>query len=249
MEFLPDLIEESLTLVHRESGVSDQTFCDIAAALYALEGRYHHTSTQFRLREVLVERGYLLEVPIERHPECHEAEASLEEAAQRDPAAPTPVMQDPTEPWDGEENPVAGFLMDDMLIVEVGSSLWRRLRDDRDLETDGPTPSSDPESFEALAEAVDIVTRTADEAGDIEVLLGWYSALGYHATRDAGSEGVDDASELTEHAALRQIRERLAKVDDLAMKMADPSTAYDLPPRELRQMHPFLGWWYSGVGF
>lgn len=247
MDYVSDLVESSLGLVDRAGGVSDGVFREVASALYWLEARYHHTSTVFRLREMLVRRGYLVEVPLAAHPAYEEVGKSLEAASRRDPNAPTPVLADPSGDWDSEENPVVGYIIDETLVVEIGSELWRGLREAGELDdTEGVEPPED-DSFDALVDAVDRVVEIAADAGEIDVLLGWYAALGYHLAQDAGESAIEEPAELTEDERLERIRARASEVGDLGMKMADPSAPWDMPPKALREAHPFLGWWYEGA--
>jgi len=248
MDYVSDLVESSLELVDRAGGVSDGAFREVAAALYGLEARYHHTSTVFRLREMLVRRGYLVEVPLEAHPAYEEVGESLEAASRRDPSAPTPVLADPSSDWDSEENPVVGYVIDETLVVQIGSGLWRELREAGELDDAGEVEPPEDGSLDGLVDAVDRVVKVAADAGEIEVLLGWYAALGYHLAQDAGESAIEDPAELTEDERLRRIRKRASEVDDLGMKMADPSAPWDMPPEALREAHPLLGWWYEGAG-
>ncbi len=247
MDYVSDLVESSLELVDRAGGVSDGVFREVAAALYGLEARYHHTSTVFRLREMLVRRGFLVEVPLEAHPEYDDVGESLEAASRRDPSAPTPVLADPSSDWDSEDNPVVGYVIDETLVVEIGSDLWRDLREAGELEDASEVAPPEDESFDVLVDAVERVVEVAADAGEIDVLLGWYAALGYHLAQDAGEAAIEEPAELMEDERLERVRSHASEVDDLGMKMADPSAPWDMPPKALREAHPFLGWWYEGA--
>lgn len=228
-----DLVEASLRALD-ESEVSEADFRGCARALYRFQDQYESRPTFFRVMGLLERRNYFATVPMEEHPDFEEHEDHFESS---DTSAIEPVFRHPSQEWSEEDNPIVGFSHEGELYLESGTELWREVVDAGTLE--GPA-AEEPEAL-SLFDAVAQVVELADRNDDIDLVLRWYAALGFHLGMNVDA----DLDQLEDEPGLHRIRRAVGGIDDLEMKLAHPKRDLDVPPPPLREQHPVLGWWYD----
>ena len=233
-----DLVEDSLRL-YDEADVSDADFQAVARQLYDFESHYRSRATFFRLMDVLTRRGYFLVVPVPDHPRYEEEHEPFDSL---DPGSVSPILREPGKSWDEETNPVVAYAKADDLHVERGSELFEELVDAEVLTGDEATVPDEISLYAAVAE----VCEAAD--GDLDLVLRWYAALGFHLGMESGEDEDVLLEELQHDSDVARIREIVGGIDDLEMKLAHPSRdEIDVPPPPLREAHPVLKWWFELV--
>lgn len=237
MPNVSDLVENSLERIDQTVG-DDADFWGAAARLYEFEQQYSERPTYFRLMDLLERRGYFLTVPVSDHPDYEEHRETLE---RDEPTSVTPILRDPGSSWDEETNPVVAYRRDGDLYVERGGELWEALVDAGTLAGEEAQPPADTSLHEAVARVVD----AAAEEGDEQLMSKWYAALGFYLAMEAGEDDAEFLERLRDDEALKRIRERVDRVDDLELTLGHPDVEVDLPPPPVRDAHPVLNWWYD----
>jgi hypothetical protein len=237
MQHVDDLVEDSLELLDDEE-VESELFRSVATRLYDFQSHYEATPTYFRMMETHLEHDYFLELPLEAHPAY---EAHADDFESRDAGRVSPVFREPGRDWDREENPVVGYICNDQLYVEVGSSLWESIVEAGDVTGDDAEPI-EPMSLHG---AIATVCRIASRRGDDELPLRWFASLGFHLVQNVDLD--DDAllEQLQSDDDVGTIRDVVGAIDNLEMRLAHPDTDAEAPPPELRRAHPVLEWWYD----
>ncbi|MFB6350868.1 MAG: hypothetical protein ABEN55_04755, partial [Bradymonadaceae bacterium] len=127
--------------------------------------------------------------------------------------------------------------------VERGAELWEELVEAGELSGEA---AEMPESV-SLYEAVADIAETAEQTDDLDLMLRWYVALGFHLGMEAGEDEDALLEELQQDADVQRFRRQIADIEDLEMKLHHPSRKLDLPPPPLREAHPVLEWWFKLV--
>jgi len=229
-----DLVEDSLRTLD-EAGVSDAEFRAAASTLYEFESEYESRPTFFRMMDVHERRGYFLTLPVDDHPRYGEHREHLDSI---DPGTVSPVLRHPSETWDGETNPVVGYANSEDLYVERGSELFDELIEAGQL-TDEEGVSPDGRSLYAA------VADVAEAADDLDLVLRWYAALGFHLGMESEEDEDELLAELKDDPDVERFRRIVADIDDLEMKLHHPGRELDIPPPPLREAHPVLKWWFE----
>jgi hypothetical protein len=232
-----DIVEDSLRLLD-EVSVDDQTFRSVARQLYEFSGHYESRATFFRMMDVLVDRGYFVVVPVEKHPGYEEYREALESPGRE---SVSPVFRDPSGEGDEETNPVVGYETDGELYVERGGELFDELVEAEVLGGEEAAPPGEETLFGAVA----AVCEEAEQSGEMDLVLRWYATLGFHLGMQAGDEEDAWLEAIDEDPGAARIREIVAQVDDLELELANPKRGLDLPPKPLREAHPVLGRWFD----
>ncbi len=239
MQDVDDLVEDSLTMLDDEE-IESELFRSVAARLYDFQSHYETTPTYFRLMETLLEHDYFLELPLEAHPDY---EAHADDFDDHEAGRVVPIFRDPGADWDADDNPVAGYLCNDQLYVEVGSPLCQRIVGSGEI-AEATLPAIEDIPF---YRAVSTVCRMADRQGNDELLLRWYTTLGFHLAMNVERDSQALLDELRGDSDVQRLREIAGTIDDFEMRVAHPEVEAEAPPPELRQAHPVLQWWYEAV--
>lgn len=234
-----DLIEDSIRRLD-EAPLTDAEFHGDARRLYAFQSEYEKRPTYFRVMELLERRDYFLTVSLEEHPDFEEFEESFD---QMDATTISPVLRDPEDDWEEEDNPVVGYAADGRLYVERGGELWERLVDVGALEGDDTERPADRSLYRAVRDVLDVAARRED----LDLLLRWYVTLGFHLGLEMKGEGDEEErlEQLRDDPDLAAIRSKVADIEDLELKLAHPERGLEVPPPALREAHAVLSWWYD----
>lgn len=236
-----DLVEDSIRLLDEwdEPGFGDDDFCADVRTLFDFQRQYSTSVTYFRVMNVLVRRGYFLEVPLEDHPDWEDHSDVLEDF---EPDSISPVFERPAEEWDEQENPVVAYARDTDLYVRAGTELAERLVESGAVEKDeAELPEAAP-LMKAVADTCEAAVAQKDE----DTLLLWYTNLSFHFALHGDADTDAQLQELKADADLGRIRELVGRFDDLEMKLGHPECPAEAPPYPIRQKHPVLKWWYEG---
>lgn len=236
-----DLVEDSIRTLD-EASLTDAEFQGDVERLYEFQSEYESRPTYFRIMELLERRGSFLSVSLEDHPDYDEHRDVFDEM---ETTSVSPVFRDPGEEWSEEDNPVVGYSAAGDLYVERGGELWERLVDREVLEGDETDPPAERSLFRAVRDVVEV----AEREGDVDLLLRWYVTLGFHLGFHVDEEDEDEelVERLREDPDLRAVRETVADIEDLELKLAHPERGLEVPPPALREAHEVLSWWYEPV--
>lgn len=236
-----DLIEDSVRALD-EASLTDPAFQGDVSVLYEFQSQYESRPTYFRVMEVLERRGYFVTLPLEDHPDYDE---DAEAFGERNAASVSPVLRRPGDEWSEEENPVVGYEADGELYLERGGELWERCVAEGLVEGEEAEPPEERTLFRAVRDVVEV----ADREDDLDLMLRWYVAVGFHLGFRVDDEGEEEAAleELRSDPNLGAIRECVEEIEDLELKLAHPDRGLEVPPPALREAHEVLSWWYEPV--
>jgi hypothetical protein len=189
---LDDLIERSVRFVDTMPGPPDRRSMDWN--LYQFADEHDTNFTRMRVIDLLLEHRFAYAFPIAEHPDRAPHAAQLAQAGDV-----VMLNEHVDEPWDEDENPVAGYTRDGTLYCEVGSPLWHR------FVATGKLVGADAEP-PRLIELIDLAFLLFDQArqvGEVDFIASWYP----YVQEDLGPQlkSLARAQRIPGAARLRQI--------------------------------------------
>ncbi|SEW54332.1 tetratricopeptide repeat protein [Chitinophaga arvensicola] len=203
--------------------------------LYKLQQQFDTGFTHFRVMDLLIKYHFVYTFPITAHPDysAHSAWFDALAASQKFSF----IYQRPTEEWDQETNPVAGYANFDfptqtyILYCDAGSALWASLVANGTLTGDDALVPEKIDTFSLAHE----VAELAGEQKDKDLLGLWYQLLPYMVMQ-AEQEG-----EPIHYKALEAIQDLVVANDAIQEDGLPP--ADELPVGG--ELGKFCQWWYA----
>jgi hypothetical protein len=231
---IEDLVEASVRAIGRAGDrLPARTARDLIANLYRIQRAFEGGPTQDRVRDILEAQRFVLRLKVEDHPDAarlpalfahikkSNARCTLHEARRWDGARGMYVYYEyPAASyvaWSREDaivvrgrrrfTTVVGEgtpYLDGELLCEVGSRLWRRLRETGAVDgLDAQEPTEMPPHRVALQ-----ILEQAERQGDLRLLSWWYAALPYIVDRLGEPGDLRALADYAEVASLLRIIRR-----------------------------------------
>ncbi|MGW1980683.1 hypothetical protein [Streptomyces sp. NPDC001889] len=234
MHEIEDLVADSVRVLDSRTGPGDPRVRDWFAALYGFQRGYDCSFTHFRVREILLRRGFTYRFPVDRHPDYAERAAYFDAVAGFT-ALRTFDEDDPA--FGGYDSWLEdGCVEPPFLYCDAGTALWRRMVAAGELRG----PDAVPPRRTRLIEAVREVAAAAEKERDHELVGDWY-ALGCE-TLVGGPEGCPfDVAELAGMPAVRDLRAVVRRTGALSLARRSPFAV----PVEFAGHQELEAWWWE----
>lgn len=232
MHEFEDLVEASIRLLARSAHHSHQERRSLYWNLYEFQALFDTGFTHFRVLELLLAAGYTYRFDLCEHPDYQQAADFFQRLH-----AFSFLYVHPTQPWNGEQNPMAGYYQPPFLYCDVNSPLWAR------FVRQGRLTGEDALAVERL-DPLDLAHQVVEEAflqQDFWLVAQWYMLLTPYLLMTFDEQAVTTLMELE---SLNQIKRRFYQTAAHTIELGSYGYLRRLTPEELdEEESPILSWW------
>lgn len=247
-------VQYSVECLDKSPRASELDCRSLFKSLYAFQREYDTGSTYFRVTERLVRRRFFYAFKLEEHPDFDRCGYNLSE-----PGGPEDILcvyRDPSKPWDRDNNPSVGCVLDffardgrredlprelaaqlsgKRIYFDAGSELWRRFVEAGKLTgSDAVEPRSIPAD-----EVVATVVTEAEQQQNVFLIRIWLAVLCWHM-RDVPLE------ELKQNPFVRTLRTVARRTGALALVDSDLDWGHWRIPQPDDSYLPLCAeWWFD----
>ncbi|WP_216588394.1 hypothetical protein [Streptomyces brasiliscabiei] len=230
---IEDLVADSIRLLDRHAPADDPRVRDWIARLYDFQDGFDCSFTRFRVRDILLRRGYVYRFPLDRHPDHAERSAHLD--ALTEFTALRTFDEDAPDFHGYDDWLQDGYVDPPFLYCDAGTDLWRRMVSAGELrgaDADPPRPTP-------LIDVVREIAVAAEQRGEPELVGEWY-AFGCETLLGGPAGCPFDVDELAGMPAVRDLRAVVRRTGALATARRSPYAV----PVEFADDHELEAWWW-----